>query len=143
MQQLAVAEASAKVPELLKVTEEAKSVAQAKGLHTAKTTQMDSPQAEMGHPELRLEEAVRARADIVALRKLFPMTEWSNVMDGEEEKIDLYASTRKKFWIAGGIFASATLVLVIVAPEVAMAFGVIGGFLAVKVYARGRKMKYW
>jgi hypothetical protein len=144
MVQSTVAEASAVLPKLLSATEEAKAGAEEEGLPLGAlvATNFESPVNEEDYPELKLQEALQARSEIGALRKHFPMTDWSSVLD-EEPNIDLYASARKKLWIAGGILASATLVLAIVAPDVAIGLGCVTAFLAVKVYKSGLRSNYW
>jgi hypothetical protein len=85
----------------------------------------------------RLEASGKRRA-----RKSSHPPDWSSVLD-DEPNIDLYASTRKKLWIAGGVTASATVVLAIVAPGAAIGLGCVTAYLAVKVYKYGLRADYW
>ena len=95
------------------------------------------------YPELRIAEAVEARTEIASLRMLFPMTDWSSILDDNEPQVDLYASRRKKLWITGGALVTGVAVLAVVAPGVAAGLGFVTVFLAIKVYITGSRRGYW
>lgn len=143
--QASLTEASALLPDLRKATEEAATLAQQQGrsLQAPMLTAAEPTFGDLDYPELQISDAIEARSQIASLRMLFPMTDWSNILDDEDPKVDLYGSVRKKLWIAGGAIALGVAVLAIVAPQAAAGVAVVTLLLAVPVYIRGVRWGYW